>query len=106
MPLTRARPVSGRYSGATDRFAVELRVDVDGARPTRRVSADYFRDGRYFGSMRVDAPKISVGARVVTIRGNARFEPPASTPAVRITIPRVPPEAQPPQATLSHLTAT
>ena len=71
MPPIRARPVSGRYSGAADRFAIELRVDVDGARPTRRVSADYFRDGRYHGSMRVDRPHISFDQDAVTVTGKA-----------------------------------
>lgn len=102
MPLNGARPVSGRYSGAQDRFAVELRVDVDGARPTRRVSADYFRDGRYYGSMRVDAPQIAFDANAVKIAGKARFSWRASAAAVRVTIPRAAAHAP---AKLSHLTA-
>ncbi len=105
MPLKHARPVSGRYSGATDRFTVELRVDVDGPRPTRRLSADYFRGGRYFGSMRVDAPQIAFGAGVVKIVGKARFSPPAPIAAVRVTIPRGPSGTPPEPVKLSHLTA-
>jgi len=106
MPLNGARPVSGRYSGARDRFAVELRVDIDGARPTKRVSADYFRDGRYFGSMRVDAPHIAYDRGAVTIVGKPRFSWPSSPAAVRVTIPHDPTGAQAPTATLSHLTAS
>src|SRR5262245_37534075 len=37
------RPASGRYRGASGNLQLELRVDVDGRRPTRRVSGDLFR---------------------------------------------------------------
>jgi hypothetical protein len=41
LPLVKRR-VAGRYRSAGAPFQVELRVDVDGPRPTMRVSADYY----------------------------------------------------------------
>ena len=96
------RSVSGRYSGAAGRFRVELRIDVDGPRTLKRVSADYYRDGRYLGSMRVDAPVIQLSAAAVRIHGVASFSWPQRSPIVRITIPRPPPSAPHAPAMLSH----
>jgi len=96
------RSVSGRYSGAAGRFRVELRIDVDGPRTLKRVSADYYRDGRYLGSMRVDAPVIQLSAAAVRIHGVGSFSWPQRSPIVRITIPRPPPSAPHAPAMLSH----
>lgn len=104
MAVARTRPVSGRYSGAEDRFAIELRVDVDGPRPTNRVSADYYRDGRHLGSMRVEAPRITFDPGVVTIVGRGSFTWQSPSPIVRVTIPRVSQSAKAAPATLSHFT--
>jgi hypothetical protein len=100
MPLIGLR-VSGRYAGAAGRDAVELRVDVDGPRTTRRVSADFTRDGRFFGSMRIDAPQIAFTAGAVNIVGAASFSWPRPSCTVRVAIPREPSAQAHPPATLS-----
>jgi hypothetical protein len=100
------RPLSGRYRGRRGDFEVELRVDVDGARPMHRVSADYFRlQGEeivYAGSMRVDAPVIVSSGSLLTITGVARSSWHPEPATVRVTIPRGLSDAP---ATLSHLAA-
>lgn len=99
-----AQTVSGRYRGATAGLEVELRVDVDGSHPLNVVSADYSRTSgsqpRYLGSMRLDAPRIVRGPRLLTITGTARFTFGASHRKVTITIPRD--GAGRPPATLRH----
>jgi hypothetical protein len=37
------RKVSGRYRAMTPMYQIELRVDVDGKRPTKRISGDVFK---------------------------------------------------------------
>ena len=104
------QPVSGRYRGRQGDFEVELRIDVDGARPMNRVSADYFhlRDDEhlYAGSMRVDAPAVVSNGSLLTITGEGRssWHPDAST--VRVTIPRSRPGTPPANATLTHVAAS
>ena len=70
LPLTKRR-VTGRYRSGGTPFQVELRVDIDGTRPTMRVSADYYSVAgatiNYFGSMRVDAVSVSISPALVTI---------------------------------------
>ena len=60
------RKVYGRYRSSGTPYQVELRVDVDGPAPTMRISADYYAISggtvSYFGSMRVDAPVVSITA--------------------------------------------
>ena len=102
------RRVTGRYRSAGTPFQVELRVDIDGAHPTMRVSADYYSVSgstiTYFGSMRVDTVSITVSPTLVTITGLGRYTWAAGAPRVKITIPRVPMPSQPAAATLRHLT--
>jgi hypothetical protein len=101
--------VSGRYRASDGDFEVELRVDVDGPRATKRVSADYFKTGgaptAYIGSMRVDEPLISITPARVEISGAGVFTWPAKHTFVRIAIPRVAESAAPAPATLRHLTS-
>jgi hypothetical protein len=91
--VLRKRLVRGRYRTRTDAWLIELRVDVDGAPTTRRVSADFFSTSggttTYFGSFVVHAPTISVTATTVTVQGAGSFTWPAAFPVVRVTIPRV-----------------
>src|SRR5919204_4451110 len=102
------RRVTGRYRSAGTPFQVELRVDIDGAHPTMRVSADYYSVSgstiTYFGSMRVDTVSITVSPTLVTITGLGRYTWAAGAPRVKITIPRVPMPSHPAAATLRHLT--
>ncbi len=86
------RNVSGRYTNCPRPWKLELRVDVDGYRPTKMVSGDfYYVSGAttsYFGSFKVEAPSISVSSSQVTIVGIA--DTTWSTPyrKVRVVIPR------------------
>jgi hypothetical protein len=98
----------GRYRSGGVPFQVELRVDIDGPRPTMRVSADYYSVSgatvNYFGSMRVDGISVSVSPTRVTITGLGVYTWSAGAPRVKITIPRVPIVTAPGAATLQHLT--
>lgn len=88
------RAVSGLYKGASGAFQLELRVDVDGKRPTRRVSGDLYRVAgsttTYFGSFIVNSPVISVSGNKVKIQGAGNFSFTTLFPIVTVTIPRVP----------------
>jgi len=90
LPIKRA--VRGRYRSAGPGFVLELRVDVDGHRPTRRVSGDFFQVSgsttSYHSSFRVDAPTVTSTATQVTIEGMGSFTFAAGAPKVRVTIPR------------------
>ena len=101
------RQSAGRYRGRQAGMEVELRIDVDGARPLKAVSADYSEVGRrgpeYRESMQVVAPKITHGARVVTIEGTALFSAGAAAPPHRRHRSRGTRPARS-TATLRHLT--
>lgn len=103
------RDVSGRYRGRQHGFEVQLRVDVDGPRPTNRVSADYYRvtrrETKYVGSMRVDGPVVTVSGLQVTITGTATFSLNTKCKRVRLTISRAALSSAPAPATLRHLAA-
>ncbi len=87
------RQVRGRYRGAAVGWQLDLRVDVDGPRPTNRVSGDFFSISgattAYFGSFVVDAVSIVTTASEVRIVGMGTFTWTAAAPLVRVTIPRV-----------------
>lgn len=91
VPLLLKRMVSGRYRG-TGSVQLELRVDADGRRPTRRVSGDFYTLSgatlSYFGSFVVHAPTISVSWSEVVMDGMGTFTWGAAYPRVRVTIPR------------------
>jgi len=101
------RDVSGRYRGTRHGYEVALRVDVDGPRPTNRVSADYYRvsgrEKRYVGSMRVDEPVVRRSAQQVTIMGTASFSMAIMYKRVKVTVARAPLRGAPAPATLRHL---
>src|SRR3954471_20098471 len=103
-PAQSFRLVSGRYRGISERWQFELRVDVDGRRPLRRLSGDSFRAGTgslsYFGSFVVDAPKLRIEGGDVIVEGTGRFTFNVDAAIVRVTIPRVPEWAPPPAANL------
>jgi hypothetical protein len=105
-PADTARKVSGRYRnfGKTE---VELRVDVDGRRPTRRVSGDvYSRMGStlfFTGSFVVHAPTMQVTPTHVRIDGTGSFSWAAGSTRVRVTLPRTTPFQPMPAATLEFL---
>ncbi len=92
LPILR-RATCGHYrSASTPGFQLELRVDVDGAHPLRKVSGDFFSMTgstiTYFGSFVVDSPVITTTATTVIIRGLGRFTWTAGAPVVQVTIQR------------------
>lgn len=86
------RAVSGRYRSTGQPFQLELRVDVDGKRPMKRVSGDFFKLSgatlSYFGSFIVDAPIVVVTPSTITIEGTANHTYVTGFPKLRIKIPR------------------
>lgn len=71
----RTRRLSGRYTSTVGRWRLTLRVDVDGHRPTKRVSGDFFRHSgtteSYFGSFIVDGLSVKASGTTVLITGVA-----------------------------------
>ncbi len=102
--------VSGRYRSPRSGWELVLRVDVDGSRPMRRVSGDYYRISggtvSYFGSFVVNRPGISVTTSGVTITGTGTYTWSAGAPNVRITIPRVPIWVYPAAAKIQYFSPT
>lgn len=86
------RNVSGRYRSGGFGFQLELRVDVDGIRPLRRVSGDFFQvlgtTTTYFGSFIVNSPIITATPGAVVIEGLGSYTWSAGAPKIRVTIPR------------------
>lgn len=106
-PLPR-RSVSGRYRSGGIGFQLELRVDVDGRRPMRKVSGDFYQISgstvSYFGSFVVDAPVLTVLPNLVIINGIGRYTWSAGAPKIRISIPRTFIFAPPAPATMQFFT--
>ncbi|WP_417316923.1 hypothetical protein [Emcibacter sp.] len=93
LPLpVRSRRVSGCYSNCPKPWKLELRVDVDGRRPLRMVSGDYFyKSGSttsYFGSFKVKAPTIKISNNTVVITGIAETTWNTSYRKIVVQIPR------------------
>jgi hypothetical protein len=101
--------VSGRYRSAGE-VELELRVDVDGERPTRRMSGDFFRrtggTTAYVGSFLVNAPAIAASGTEVVIEGEGVFSFPSGSPRIRVSIPRMPALAPPGAASVQFLTSS
>lgn len=105
---TQRRPVSGLYRSQGD-VQLELRVDVDGVRPMRRVSGDFFRRSggtlTYLGSFIIHTPTISVTQSEVKIEGEGTYTIQTGSPRLRVTIPRVSPFMPPAAATAQFMNA-
>ncbi|MGX1884969.1 hypothetical protein [Streptomyces sp. NPDC055287] len=86
------RLVRGRYRSAGAGTQLELRVDVDGIRPTMCVSGDFFENSgstsSYAGSFVVEAPTITQVPGTVKLEGQGRFSFSSGSRHVRVTIPR------------------
>ncbi len=91
-PIPVKRRVTGRYVNCPRPWKLELRVDVDGYRPTKRVSGDFFyvsgATTSYYGSFVVNAPTVSVTSSQVTIEGIIDATWNTSYKKVRVVIPR------------------
>lgn len=87
------RLVHGRYRSAGTGFQLELRVDVDGPRPLKRVSGDFFTvsgaSTSYYGSFAVNAPTVTSTPTQIVIEGTGTFTRATTAKRVRVTIPRV-----------------
>lgn len=85
--------VRGRYRSSGGAYIVELRVDVDGPRAMKRLSADFYASSggtlTYFGSMRVDVAQVALTTSLITITGRGSYTFSAASPKVKVTIPRV-----------------
>jgi hypothetical protein len=107
-PVLRKRQVRGRYRGVGLGWQLDLRVDVDGPRPTNRVSGDFFSTSgattQYFGSFVVNGASIVTTPSKVKIEGLGSFTWAAGAPLVRVTIPRVFVPHAPAPATIQFLT--
>lgn len=92
-PVTLAkRNVSGRYRLNGPVWQLELRVDVDGKRPMKRVSGDFYKVSgattTYFGSFVVNSPTLTVTSTTVTITGVGQYTYSTGFPKLQVTIPR------------------
>jgi len=88
----RNRFVSGTYRTCPTGVQLVLRVDVDGKRPMKRLSGDFFiysgKTSSYYGSFVVDSPTISVSSSTVTITGMGSYTWSAGAPIIKVTIAR------------------
>ena len=86
------RNISGCYESCPNYWKLELRIDVDGYRPMKHISGDYYtisgKTVSYFGSFIIDAPQISVSTSNITITGIANTTWNTSYKKIRIVIPR------------------
>lgn len=110
IPPLRRRLVSGRYRSGGAGYQVELRVDVDGKRPTMRISGDFFQVSggttTFFGSFVVDSIALHVQPTIVTIDGIGKYTWAAAAPKIRVSIPRTFIFAPPAPATVQFFTTT
>jgi len=97
------RPVGGTYRGAAadgPGRLIEIRVDVDGHRPQRKVSGDVYRRSwfpgaeltSYVESFVVGDPEVGGDAELMTIRGRVATwgQPGRTSESLQIFLPRVP----------------
>ena len=86
------RRVSGRYRNCRQYWELELRVDVDGYRPMKRFSGDFYQVSgatvSYFGSFVVHAPTLTVTSTHVTLVGLAMTTWATSYNKIQVTIAR------------------
>ncbi len=84
--------LSGRYTGKKGNYRLTLRVDIDGKRPMKRISGDFFKTSgltvSYYGSFIVNSPRIKLTFSEVIIEGFGTFTFRAFAPKLRIRIPR------------------
>jgi hypothetical protein len=92
LPPLPFRLASGRYRSPATGFQLELRIDVDGRHPLRKISGDYFTTSgattAYFGSWTVDAVTIASTNTTITIVGTARTTWQTTFTVATVTIPR------------------
>jgi hypothetical protein len=104
------RAASGTYRSQPVGFQLELRVDIDGRRPLRKLSGDYFSVSgsttTYFGSWTVDAVKVTASANSVVVVGTARTTWATTFTVAKVTIPRATIFQPAPPATIQWSTSS
>ncbi|GAB2757678.1 hypothetical protein [Amycolatopsis magusensis] len=104
------RTVHGRYRGTNGSWLLTLRVDVDGNRPTRRISGDFFTVSgsttAYFGSFVVPSPMVTTTAAQVLAEGAGTFTWAAGAPKIRLAVKRAEGAESPQPATVEFLTGS
>lgn len=102
--------ISGCYRATGGASDLELRIDVDGLRPTQRVSGDFFRRSGatlgYVGSFIVERPSVTVTDGEARLEGAGTFSFQSGSPWVRITVPLTNPLASRAAAAVQFLTMT
>jgi hypothetical protein len=91
-PSIARNKISGLYSMTSGSLKLDLRIDIDGNRPMRMISGDYYNINggtiTYFGSFRIDSISLNVDQNMVTIEGIANTSWITSYQRARITIQR------------------
>lgn len=104
------RVASGLYRSRGPVYQLELRVDVDGRRPLRKLSGDYFHTSgsttTYFGSWTVDAVTVTTSPTEIRILGTARTTWSTTFTIAQVTIPRVTTLGPAPDATIRWYTTS
>ncbi|MBD2100551.1 hypothetical protein [Leptolyngbya sp. FACHB-261] len=104
------RTVSGRYRSSGGSYQLELRLDVDGRRPTMRISGDFFRTSGatvvYFGSFNVDSVSVSTTDSTATLEGMGAYTWSTAAAKVQVIIPRTTISQSAAAATLQFFTKT
>lgn len=103
------RPVSGRYRGRSGAWRIELRIDVDGVRPLKHVSGDFFQVSgatvSHYGSFLATSVTVAASRTSVTITGAAQLTYTSAFNRLRITLPRRTMSEAPGQADIQWLDA-
>jgi hypothetical protein len=104
------RAASGRYRSPAAGFQLELRVDIDGARPLMKLSGDYYSVSggttTYFGSWTVDAVTLTRHGNEIIAVGTARTTWPTTYTVATVTIRRRPVVQPASPATIQWSTST
>jgi hypothetical protein len=94
-PARTAQPtrlISGRYRGRSGAWQIELRIDIDGVRPLKHVSGDFFQVSgatvSHYGSFLATAVTVAASRTGVTIAGVAQLTYTSAFNRIRITLPR------------------
>jgi hypothetical protein len=118
LPARRVRPaaarstrlISGRYRGQSGAWRIELRIDVDGVRPLKHVSGDFFQVSgatvSHYGSFLATSVTVAASPTSVTITGVAQLTYTSAFNRIRITLPRRTLSEAPGQADIQWLNAS
>lgn len=90
-PTPSSKRVSGLYRGSADEFELDLRIDIDGARPTMRVSGDFFKiqgQSKLFNnSFVMKTLERTTTAGAMHLSGSGQFEHRITVKRIEIELP-------------------